>query len=238
MTIKSITYKFIWGSQKEVAWRSMVRPKKMGELGVRDYRATQTATIIDRACRMWEGEGIWNSWMSNRYVKKRAINMIEPKQGDSSMWKSTLRQREQISKCVELDTLNQKKWIGKGAGNSIKNATDTLRPELPRDELAKGIWANMIGKVALNLWRIRRRNLPTKDRLINRGMQITGECSLCDLRTESIDHLFFGCDYSRWVLREAMEATGSLVNTNAISSFEEAATELNKVTPGSPPWGL
>lgn len=122
--------------------------------------------------------------------------------------------------------------------NSIRNAAATLRPELPRDKLARGIWANKIGKVALNLWHVRWRNLPIKDRLISRGMIITGECTLCDTEMESIDHLFFGCDYAKWVLREAMEATSSLVNKSGINSFEEAAYELNKVTPGSPAWGL
>lgn len=40
-------------------------------------------------------------------------------------------------------------------GNSIKNVKLTLRPEHPTDELEKGIWANKIGKVALNLLRVR-----------------------------------------------------------------------------------
>lgn len=35
-----------------------------------------------------------------------------------------------------------------------------------------------------------------------------------------------------------MEASRSLVKTDMINSFEDAARELNKVTPGSPAWGL
>lgn len=69
-------------------------------------------------------------------------------------------------------------------------------------------------------------------------MAISGECTLCDQGQESIDHLFFNCDYLKWVLREAMEASRSLVKTDMINSFEDAARELNKVTPGSPAWGL
>lgn len=120
----------------------------------------------------------------------------------------------------------------------MKNATATLRPEFPKDELARGIWANKIGKVTLNMWRIRWRNLPTKDRLISRGMAITGECNLCDNETESIDHLFFRCDYTKWELRKAFKASRSLVDTGAISLFENAAREVNNATNRSPAWGL
>lgn len=36
----------------------MVRTKQQGGMGVRDYRTTQTAGIVDRACQLWEGGGI------------------------------------------------------------------------------------------------------------------------------------------------------------------------------------
>lgn len=120
----------------------------------------------------------------------------------------------------------------------MKNAAETLRPDYPKDELAKGIWAIKIEKVALNLWRIRWHNLPTKDRLINRGMAITGECELCDSGIESTDHLFFGCVFAKRVLRGAFEASGSLIAAGTINSFEDAAREINKITIGSPAWGL
>lgn len=236
--IQSITYRFICGTQKEVAWRSMIRAKSQGGMGVRDFKTTQLAAIVERVCRMWEGDGIWSSWMGKRYIKERPLQMIEQKQGDSMIWKITLRQKEQIAKCVTLGAQNTKAWIGKGTGNSIKNAAKTLAPEHPKDDLAKGIWANRIGKAALNLWRIRRKYLPTKDRLIKRGMVINGSCLLCNKQHETIDHLFFGCDFSRWVMKEAMEASGALVNMDIVSTLEDAARELSKVSDGSPAWGL
>lgn len=169
--------------------------------------------------------------MSKRYIKERSILTIEPKQGDSSVWRSALRQREQIAKYAQLGAHNYKRWTRKGTKNSIGNTTETLRPDLPRTSWLGASGRTRSEKVAFNLWRVRWRNLPTKDRLINRGMSITGECNLCDTGMESIDHLFFGCDYAKWVLREAMEATGSLVNTSGINSLEEAAHELKKSPP-------
>lgn len=207
-------------------------------MGVRDYKTTQAASIIQRACRMWEREGIWSSWMSKRYIKERALGDIQQRQGDSVNWKSTLRHRDQIQKCVILGPQCSKRWIGKGTSNSLRNAARTISLEYPKDEMAKGIWANKIIKVALNLWRIRRKNLPTKDRLISREMIIEGDCLLCNGEQESIDHLFFQCDFSKWLMKEAMEVAGSLVKTGGMDSMEDAARELNKVTVGSPTWGL
>lgn len=117
-TIQSITYKFIWGAQREVLWQSMIRAKNQGGMGVRDFKATQLAATVERACRMWEGDGIWSSWMGRRYIKERPLNIIEQKQGDSMMWKVTLRQEEQIAKCATLGAQNAKTWIGKGTGSS------------------------------------------------------------------------------------------------------------------------
>lgn len=64
--IQSITYQFIWRNQKEVSWKNMDKLKRQGGIGVRDYKATQQAAIVDRACRMWEKKGIWSDWMCRR----------------------------------------------------------------------------------------------------------------------------------------------------------------------------
>lgn len=88
--LQSITYQFIWGTQREVSWRNMIKPKQQGGIGVRDCKVTQTAAIVNRTCRMWERDGIWSDWMCRRYVKERPIHLIDQKQGDSGAWKATL----------------------------------------------------------------------------------------------------------------------------------------------------
>lgn len=56
--IQSITYKFIWRAQKEVSWASMIKKKDQGEIDVRDYKSTHLASIIGRACKMRESDGV------------------------------------------------------------------------------------------------------------------------------------------------------------------------------------
>lgn len=73
----------------------------------------------------------------------------------------------------------------KGGGNSIKNAIATLRPQLLKDDLARGIWAIKIVKgLGQRFRRHIRRNMPTKDRLIAQGMAIMRMCELCDKEQE------------------------------------------------------
>lgn len=83
----------------------MVRTRQQGRMGMHDYKLTQAAAIVDRACRLWEGEGIWFEWMRKRYVKMKPMHLIQQKQGDS-MWKATLRNKEQIAKCAQLQANN------------------------------------------------------------------------------------------------------------------------------------
>lgn len=47
-----------------------------------------------------------------------------------------------------------------------------------------------------------------KDRLIRQGMSIDDKCTLCEREQETINYLFFGYEFSKWTLKEAMEATG------------------------------
>lgn len=131
--IQSITYQLIWGSQREVSWSSMIKPKDQGGMGVRDYKTVQQAVIIGRACRMWDREGIWSNWMEWRYIKDRPFSVIEGRQGDSSSWKATLRRKSQISNCAMLAANGLKSWIGKGANCTTENIVTTIRPDHPKD---------------------------------------------------------------------------------------------------------
>lgn len=118
------------------------------------------------------------------------------------------------------------------------NAAATLRAVEPTDELAKCICSTGIPKISLHMWRIRRGNLPTRDRLQKRGMYIPTECLLCGEGIETISHIFFQCRYARWLLKEAFKATGGLVIVQQIEDFESTARKLNKVTIGSKSRGL
>lgn len=89
--------------------------------------------------------------MAKRYVRGRPLSQIGKRHGDSGNWKAIHGQGDQIAKCTILGAQYTKEWIERGNTSSVKNVRATLAPVQPIDDLAKCIWANKIGKVALNL---------------------------------------------------------------------------------------
>ncbi|XP_010524744.1 PREDICTED: uncharacterized protein LOC104802714 [Tarenaya hassleriana] len=53
-----------------------------------------------------------------------------------------------------------------------------------------------IPRMAFILWQAFQNRLPTKDRLVSWGMQISTSCILCNLEQESHEHIFFKCSFS------------------------------------------
>ena len=56
--VRSISYNFIWGKQREVAWQKMALPRNEGGMGIKDYEELQIAAIIERTGRAWTKDGI------------------------------------------------------------------------------------------------------------------------------------------------------------------------------------
>ena len=66
------------------------------------------------------------------------------------------------------------------------------------------------------------RRIQTKDRLARIGIQIDQLCSLCHKENESLDHLFFGCDYTSKccnILKHRLNFTADLSNINKLSQW-------------------
>ncbi|WZZ00453.1 hypothetical protein YC2023_072781 [Brassica napus] len=49
---------------------------------------------------------------------------------------------------------------------------------------------------SFHMWLVIQNRIPTRDRLIQRGLQVDNRCLLCNRNQETIDHLFFSCDFS------------------------------------------
>ncbi|XP_021860920.1 uncharacterized protein [Spinacia oleracea] len=54
------------------------------------------------------------------------------------------------------------------------------------------------------MWLAVQNRLATKDRLIRWQLNIDGTCGLCQLESESLEHLFFSCSYSKEIWRQVM----------------------------------
>ncbi|KAL1191756.1 putative ribonuclease H protein [Cardamine amara subsp. amara] len=78
---------------------------------------------------------------------------------------------------------------------STKIAWDQLRSPAPKVTWAKIVWfKGSIPKQAFHFWIANMDRLPVRARLVSWGMNISHLCCLCNLETETRDHLFLHCE--------------------------------------------
>ena len=92
-------------------------------------------------------------------------------------------------------------WNPCGNGSfSISSAWNEFRKKNNLVCWAHLIWHKKhIPRHAIILWLALRKRLPTRDKLQRYGLCSNITCVLCDVSDENIDHLFFQCDYSRFI---------------------------------------
>ncbi|GAU48769.1 hypothetical protein TSUD_406120 [Trifolium subterraneum] len=90
--------------------------------------------------------------------------------------------------------------VWKGSDNgllTLKIAYDFKRPHAPFLPWAKSIWSKDIPPTrSLLAWRVMLDKVPTDDKLIERGCNLPSMCSLCNIHSETLFHLFFQCSFS------------------------------------------
>lgn len=114
--IRSITYQFFWGKQKEIAWKMMTRPRE-GGLRIRDYEDIQQTITINRIGRLWQENGIWAMWMCDRYIKNRELDDINRRYNYTAEWKEILRNKEQAWNCMQWHGDHNYNWEWNGKGS-------------------------------------------------------------------------------------------------------------------------
>ena len=72
-----------------------------------------------------------------------------------------------------------------------------LRPQRPRVRWVDVVWTKRgIPRHNFHLWLVLQDRIPTRDRLISWGLQVSPSCLLCNTANESRDHLFQDCSFS------------------------------------------
>ncbi|XP_077226304.1 uncharacterized protein LOC143859509 [Tasmannia lanceolata] len=92
-------------------------------------------------------------------------------------------------------------WMPTPSGKfTLKSAWESTQVKNLKVSWHSSIWfSGNISRHAFSYWQAFLSRLPTKDRLIRHGTQLPPECFLCLHSSESIDHIFFECGYSKWI---------------------------------------
>ena len=85
---------------------------------------------------------------------------------------------------------------------------------------AKLVWSRTaLPKTRFILWLVFLDKLKTKDRLLKISVTPDDLCPLCGENSESINHLFFACRFSKKCLDATMAWLGSNVNISSLSNL-------------------
>lgn len=68
-------------------------------------------------------------------------------------------------------------------------------------------------------WLAMRRRLLTKDRTLRMGITQDSESMLCNGHTESIDHIFFDCTFSKMCLEEVFKWLGMNIRNTEVTGL-------------------
>lgn len=81
--------------------------------------------------------------------------------------------------------------------------TIQLMEQRPNVSWYNSVWfSRAIPRHSFHMWLVIQNRFPTRDRLINWGLQVHPNCLLCNRNQETRNHLFFSCDFSYdlWVI--------------------------------------
>lgn len=141
---------------------------------------------------------LWTEWMHNNYLKNQPISNISSSLLDSGTWKWLVSNKLEALQHLELDPNgNEQTWRWDGASACTAATIRTsLQINLPRYPLYKLIWSPLgAPKMSVCAIRALHNRLPTADRIHNTQVA----CYLCNTEAESIQHLFYDCQYSQYV---------------------------------------
>lgn len=53
----------VGGIRGKLQWENMALPRQEGGVGLKDFYDLHQASIVERAGRVWDHEGIWEKWI-------------------------------------------------------------------------------------------------------------------------------------------------------------------------------
>lgn len=203
--VSSICKSYLWhgcadsGRPGYIAWDKVCTPKKAGGLGLRHPNLWNIAAI---AKHVWsiaaQKEDLWVKWVHSVYIKGKSWMEYNAPHYASWVWKAICKTKDIMKKGF----LTQG-WLH--GGYSIKKGYEWLGGDAHKVSWAPAIWNRLsLPKHRLILWLAIQGRLQTRAKLKSLGIIVEDECLLCGVHSETHEHLFYQCHYSRTVLQKMM----------------------------------
>lgn len=102
-----------------------------------------------------------------------------------------------------------------------------IRDHKPHVAWCRAVWTSRgIPKHNFLTWLVNLNRCPTKDRMLNWGLQTDGSCVLCNSALESRDHIFFECNYSFSI----WNTLARKVRSSAIRHWNQAINHMQSLS--------
>ncbi|XP_021776079.1 uncharacterized protein LOC110739906 [Chenopodium quinoa] len=150
-----------------------------------------------------KADSLWVKWVHTYYFKNKPWWGMAIPMKCSWVLKRILKCRGLIDNIGNWDTLVQ------GNRFKIKKMYKAIMIQAPKVTWRRVICNNLATPKSLFLtWLAVKNRLLTKDRLQHWNIQCDPACFLCNQSLETVQHLFFACDYSRAIWSQILKLLG------------------------------
>lgn len=203
--IDKVCRHYLWSGNQErnkpamVCWDNVCQPKQSGGLGLKDIYLWNIAAIGKHVWHLaLKKDILWVKWVAEVYLKGDEFWTHQPPTNGSWYWRRIIavrdRLRQGFSGTIWLSSCNGRYTIASGY--------KWLQGDRPHYNQWKVVWrSGAIPRHAFFLWLVSQERLYTFDRLQKWStLEVTDKCLLCECASETHQHLFFDCGYSRELL--------------------------------------
>ncbi|XP_021724873.1 uncharacterized protein LOC110692182 [Chenopodium quinoa] len=198
------------------------QPRKAGGLGTRDCflwnKAALGKHVWSIACKK---DSLWVKWVHNVYIKNKSWWDYKPSKGSGWGWKRIYKIKDEMK-----PGFLSKQWTE--TGYSIKEGYNWLQGNSQEVAWTGWMWnAFNVPKHSFIAWIAIHDRLRLKSRLYKSGICDNDKCLLCDVHPETIQHLFFECNYSKICLKNICSWLGMQSRNN--SYWQKAVIHPEKI---------
>ncbi|XP_039020242.1 uncharacterized protein LOC120152010 [Hibiscus syriacus] len=205
--VEQLCSRFFWKGANlpakgaRVSWKQICLLKSEGGLGVIDILGWNKACFVKLIRNLLAEEGsLWVAWIRSYIIKS------------SDFWQLNLPSNASwyFRRLLKLRHAAHHLFVNRGKELSTRQIWEAIRPEAPKVVWHHLVWfAGRIPKYCIILWMAILDRLPTRIRLLRMGLAIDNDkCLLCNLESETRNHLFFECDYARNLWKAILQLCG------------------------------
>ncbi|XP_021728395.1 uncharacterized protein LOC110695474 [Chenopodium quinoa] len=212
----------LFAKKSLVAWNNVCLPKVCGGWNLLSLPEWNKAAVIKL---LWDiahkDDNLWVKWVHIYYFKHKDCWTTPTPARCSWFLKKILSCRDIVN--------DQGGWDGFVQGNKlkIKKLYAAIRPQVPKVPWKRVTCHNLATpKSVFILWIALWNRLVIKDRLLQWHISCDPKCFLCLNGNESVQHLFFDCDFSRKVWSKVL---GILRVSKPVQQFSDEIDWMKKI---------